>query len=114
MKYPQVFVAALVSLSLAGCITTQPLSLDRQQLTRELAPGDRVTVVTKNGETLRFTVEGVDEQGVRGEGRQVAYQDIESIGRNQVNVGRTALIVIGAAAVVAAAASGGGGGGSSY
>ncbi len=114
MKFLRMWVAVCVSLALLGCMTTQPLSADRQQLARELAPGDRVEVVTKSGETLKFAIESVDEQGLRGAGRQVAYQDIESIGRTKVNVGRTALIVIGAAAAAAAVASGSGGGSSGY
>lgn len=114
MRTMRTMIAALVGLALAGCMTTQPLAVDAKHLSAELEPGDRVEIVTKGGQQLQFAVESVDGQGVRGAGQQVAFGDIQSISRSQLNVGRTALIVLGAAAVIAAVAGGGGGGGSGY
>jgi hypothetical protein len=110
----RLIAVACVSLAMLGCMTMQPLTVDSTQLARDLKEGDRVQVVTKSGKQVQFKIEGVDAQGLRGEGEVVAYNDIESINREQIAMGKTALIVIGVAAVAAAAASGGGGSGSGY
>src|SRR5262245_39162814 len=114
MKTIKSFIATCVVMTLVGCTTLQPLASQREQLVAELKKGDRVEVVTKDGQHLKFTIERVDEHGVSGASQKVVYEDIESISRQQVSAGRTALVVLGAAAAVAAVASGGGGGGSSY
>ena len=97
-----------------GCMTVQPLPVDQQQLARELEPGDRVEVLTKDGRHLELEVDGVDEQGLRGASQQIPYSDIETLSRKKVSVGRTALVALGAAAAIAAVAGGGGGSGSGY
>ncbi len=104
----------LACLMTTGCMTVQPLPVDRQQLASELEPGDRVEVVTKDGRRLELEVDGVDEQGLRGTSQQILYSDIETLSRKKVSVGRTALVALGAAAVIAAVAGGGGGSGSGY
>lgn len=116
MKHVRILVMIVSSLALLGCMTTQPLGTNPAQLARELAPGDRVELVTKAGKRLDFKVERVDEQGVHGGGHAVSYTDIESIDRKKVDAKTTSLVVLGVAAVVglAAAAGGGGGSGSGY
>jgi hypothetical protein len=114
MRIFRSIIAVSAVLALVGCMTVQPLPVNREQLATQLEPGDKVEVVTKDGRHLKFAMESVDEQGLRGAGQQIAYADIESLSRSQLNVGRTALIVLGVVAVGAAAAGGGGGGGSGY
>lgn len=103
----RLIVVVCASLAMIGCTTVQPLSVDAGQLSRELAPGDRVELTTRGGERLQFALENVDEVGVRGDGRQIAYTEIESIGRRETSTGRTALVVLGVAAAIAAVAAGG-------
>ena len=117
-KLVQQLLAACVVLSMAGCTTLQPLAVDPSQLASTLKPGDKVEVTTASGQQLQFKVDSVDASGLRGGGQQLAYADIQSIDRKEVDTGRTMWVVLGivAAGAVAAAAGGGGGsgGGSSY
>lgn len=109
-------LAAAVALSMLGCTTIQPLTANGSQLATTLKPGDQVEIVTNSGQQLQFKVENVDATGVQGGGRRVAYNDIQTISRKQMDKTRTTMVVLGvlAAGALAAAAGGGGGGGSSY
>jgi hypothetical protein len=100
--------------AMLGCMTVQPLSVERTQLSQTLHPNDRVEIVTTRGQRLKFNVEKIDENGVYGAGQNVAYDDIQSISLTNVDVGHTTLIALGIAAVAAVAVAGGGGGGSGY
>ncbi len=108
-------LAACVVLSMVGCTTIQPLTVNASQLAQSLKPGDRVELVTASGQQLQFKIDNVDATGLQGGGQRVAYEDIQSISRKQVDTKKTALVVLGvvAAGALAAAAGGGGSGGSS-
>ena len=82
----------------------------RRSCRRTLHPHDRVEVVTRAGQTLKFKVETIDDAGLHGAGQNVAFDDIESISREKIDAGRTSLIALGVAAVAALAVGGGGGG----
>lgn len=110
----QLFIVVYACFAMLGCMTMQPLSAERTQLSQTLHPNDRVEIVTKGGQSLKFKVEKIDEAGLHGAGQNVAYDDIQSISLEKISAGRTALVVLGIAAVAAAAAGGGGGGGSGY
>lgn len=115
MKRPaHVFIVLFACLATLGCMTTQPLPADRTQLSQTLKPNDRVEIVTKGGENLKFKLEKIDENGLHGAGETVAYDDIQTIGLEKISAGRTTLIALGVAAVAAVAAGGGGGGSSGY
>jgi hypothetical protein len=109
----QQFLAACVVLSMVGCTTIQPLTVDPSHLSGALKPGDQVEVMTSSGQQLKFKVDNVDASGLQGGGQRIAYNDIQSISRKQVDTQRTLWVVLGvvAAGAVAAAAGGGGGGG---
>jgi hypothetical protein len=115
-RYTHLLVVVCSTFAMLGCMTTQPLTAERAQLSQTLHPNDRVEVVTKGGQTLKFKVEKIDDAGLHGAGQNVAFDNIESISREKIDAGRTTLIALGVAAVagVAAAAGGGGGGGSGY
>ena len=113
-RYVQVVIIMYSCFAVLGCMTTQPMSAERAQLSQTLHPKDRVEVVTKSGQTLKFKVEKIDDAGLHGAGQNVAFDDIESISREKIDAGRTSLIALGVAAVAAVAAGGGGGGGSGY
>jgi hypothetical protein len=112
-KFVQLMTVTCACLAMAGCMTMQPLNVDPAQLSGTLKRGDKVDVVTSSGQKLQFAIDSVDQNGLQGGGQRIAYNDIRSISRNQVDVGRTALIALGVVAAGAAAAAGGGGGGSS-
>jgi hypothetical protein len=109
-------LAACVALSMAACTTLQPLTANGSQLASALKPGDQVEITTSRGQQLQFKVENVDATGVQGGGQRIAYEDIQSISRKQMDTKRTTMVVLGvlAAGAIAAAAGGGGGGSSSY
>jgi hypothetical protein len=106
-------LAAAVVLSMVGCTTIQPLSVNASELSRTLQKGDKVEVVTAKGQQLNFKVDSVDDTGLQGAGQRIAYNDIQSISRKEVDTKSTTLVILGvlAAGAVAAAAGGGGGGG---
>jgi hypothetical protein len=106
---------ALAALTFSACTTLQPLAVDSSRLARTLKTGDQVHLVTVRGQTLQFEIEQLDEQGMRGGGQQVAFEDIQSISRKQISAGRTTLLALGVVAAGALAAGGAGGsGGSGY
>ena len=109
-------LAAAVVLSMVGCTTIQPLSGNASELSRTLKKGDKVEIVTAKGEQLNFKVDSVDDTGVQGAGQRVAFNDIQSISRKEIDTKSTTWVVLGvlAAGAVAAAAGGGGGGGNGY
>jgi protein involved in polysaccharide export with SLBB domain len=109
-------LAAVVALSMLGCTTIQPLAVSGSNLASSLKPGDQVEITTARGQQLSFKIDSVDATGLQGAGQRVAYEDIQSISRKQVDTKRTMLVVLGvvAAGALAAAAGGGGGGGSGY
>ena len=106
-------LAAVVVLSMVGCTTIQPLSVNASELSHTLKKGDKVELVTSKGQQLNFKVDSVDETGLQGAGQRVAYNDIQSISRKETDTKSTTLVVLGvlAAGAIAAAAGGGGGGG---
>jgi hypothetical protein len=110
----QVFVVLYSCFATLGCTTVQPLSAERTQLSQTLHPNDRVQIVTKSGQSLKFKVEKIDESGLHGAGQNVAYDDMQSISVEKISAGRTALVALGVAAVAAVAAGGSGGGSSGY
>ena len=106
-------LAALVVLSMVGCTTIQPLSVNGAELSRTLKKGDKVELTTSKGQQLNFKVDSVDETGLQGGGQRIAFNDIQSISRKEVDTKNTTFVVLGilAAGALAAAAGGGGGGG---
>jgi Asp/Glu/hydantoin racemase len=109
-------LAVCVVLSMVGCTTLQPLAANSSSLASSLKPGDRVELVTTRGERIQLKIDSVDANGLQGSGKQVAFNDIQSISRKETDSMRTAWVVIGvvAAGALAAAAGGGGGGGNGY
>jgi hypothetical protein len=103
------------SLAMTGCMTMKPMEVDPAQLRGALKQGDEVQVVTSSGQELQFKVERVDDTGLQGGGQRIAYNDVRSISRKQVDMGKTGLIALGVVAAGALAAGGGGSsGGSGY
>jgi hypothetical protein len=108
-KLVQQLSAAVVVLSMVGCTTIQPLT--PSHLSSTLKRGDQVEIMTSSGKQLKFKVDSVDANGLQGGGQTVAYNDIQSINRKEVDTSRTLWVVLGVVAVGAVAAAGGGGGG---
>jgi hypothetical protein len=109
----QSMIVGCASLAMFGCMALKPLSSDPTTLRTTLKRGDQVEVVTTSGKEMQLTVDSLDDSGLQASGQRLAYSDIRSISRKQVNVGTTTMLVLGvvAAGALAAAAGGGGGGG---
>jgi hypothetical protein len=101
------------SFAMLACTVMQPLTIDAAQLRQELKRGDKVEISVGSGQHVEFTVDSVDEKGIHGGGRTIAYTDIRRIERKEISTGRTVLLIIAVVAAGAALASGGGGGGGS-
>jgi hypothetical protein len=113
-RWIKVMVVVCMCSVMPACMTTKPLNAsDPAQLRADLKRGDRVELVTRSGQQLKFVIESVDDDGLRGAGQSVAYGDIRSIDRTQIDMMRTGLIALGVVAAGALAAGGGGGGGGS-
>ena len=113
-RYGQMVIIIYSCFAMLGCMTAQPLTAGRAQLSQTLHPHDRVEVVTRANQTREFEVEKIDDAGLHGAGQNIASDDIESISRAKIDAGHTSLIALGVVAVAAVAAGGGGGGGSGY
>jgi len=110
-KYLQSMIVVCASLAMFGCMALKPMSADPTTLRTTLKRGDHVEVVTQAGKQMQFSVDAIDDAGLQGGGQSIAYSDIRSISRKQLNVGSTTLLVLGIVAAGAAAAAGGGGSG---
>jgi len=104
-------IVVCTSLALFGCMALKPMSADPTTLRTTLKRGDHVEVVTTAGKEMQLTVDGIDDAGLQSGDQRIAFSDIRSISRKQMNVGTTTMLVLGIVAAGALAASGGGGGG---
>lgn len=110
-------LAAVVALSMLGCTTIQPLTANGSQLASAVKPGDKVEITTTRGQRLNFKVDSVGASSLHGGGQTVAYNDIQSINRKELDSQKTLWVVLGvvaAGALAAAAGGGGSSGGSGY
>jgi hypothetical protein len=105
-------LAAVVVLSMLGCTTITPLTANGSQLGSTLKPGDMVEITTTRGQQLNLKVDSVGASSLQGGGQTVAYNDIQSISRKEVDSQKTLWVVLGIVGVGALAAAAGGGGGS--
>src|SRR5262245_2411080 len=110
-RFLQSMIVLCTSLAMFGCMAMKPLSSDPTTLRTTLKRGDHVEVVTTGGKEMQLTVDSLDDNGLQASGQRLAYSDIRSISRKQVNVGTTTALVLGIVAAGALAAAGGGGGG---
>ncbi len=115
-NYLQSMIVVCACFAMLGCMAMKPLSVDPAQLRSTLKRGDHVEVVTSSGRQMQLDVDTIDDRGLQAGDQRIAYGDIRSISRKQVDVGHTTLIVLGvvAAGALAAAAGGGGGGSGGY
>ena len=99
-------------ISLIACTNLTPIELG--QASEQLTVGNKVAVMTLSGKKLTFMLGSIGAQGISGEGHSLAYGDIETLHRVNIDGTRTTLLIVGIIAVVAAAGGGGGGGGGGY
>ena len=99
-------VAALLVVALVvGCTTTQPIDLGAAyDLTTQVEPEDRVSIVTTDGRKLDFEVVAVEPDAVVGVDVRVERQEIAELEVTSLSAARTAGLVGGTGLTVAAIA----------
>ena len=102
-------LAICLALSLvAGCAaTTVPVSATPDAIVREVKRGDVVNIVTKDDQSLRFSVEKTATARLSGEGYSVPYDQISEIAiekkkRSESKAGYYAIVVFASLAALAA------------
>ena len=87
--------AALLGLSLllGACTTAHEVPLTGDATPPSLAAGDEVTIVTKDGRKLTFTVEQVAAGAIIGDGTQVQIAEIARMEVARVDPAKTAVAV---------------------
>ena len=93
-------VAGLIACTLmSGCVTTRTMDMTPEQLREDIRSGelvksgDHVSVVTATIGERVFRVTEVDQDVIRGEGIEVAIDDVVSLQTREVHAGKTALAV---------------------
>ncbi len=75
----------LVFFFFVACTPNQPVRPYPAFVVAAIDPGDQVTVVTKDGETLKFIVVRVDENSLSSEDRTIPVADIEQLHKKSKN-----------------------------
>ena len=79
----------------AGCSTMQPLSsTDLTTVASQVSAGDKVEITRTDGETLKFKVSEISDNGITGDDIFVAYTDILKIKVQQSSNNRKSNILI--------------------
>ena len=82
-----------------GCMTTNQYSTTSAQTLFE--PGDKVTITKSDGQVVEFKVEEVNEQGISGDGKYVAYTDMREVLITELDSEKTTEVVVTAAGAIA-------------
>ena len=99
----QLTVAICLALSLvAGCaVTTVPVSATPDAIVREIKRGDVVNIVTKDDQSLIFSVEKTSTTRLSGEGYSVPYDLISEISVEKNRGDQARAVTLGVIVVVA-------------
>lgn len=97
MKNILTIAAALfVAICMLGCTTMRPLAdTTPKAITQALKIGDEVAVKTKDGKSLSFKVEALDEKAISGEGMKVEIKNIQSLKVKKPSPGKTVGLLFG-------------------
>ncbi len=87
-----------------ACSTLRPLPRDSGSLAEALEPGDRVHLITRDGQDLEFDLKAVSEGKIVGEHQEVAVADLARIEKKEIHPWKTAGLGLGILAGVVAAA----------
>ena len=96
------WTALLVSAACASCTRLERVPLPQYDAADLV--GHEVRVTTTDGRVVQFEVETITDDAISGDGRSVAFSEIERLERREVSGWRTAGAVTAAVAVAAAAA----------
>jgi len=89
----------LTFLFLPGCSSLQPVELSPEQLQTKIrsgeiiSTGDKVQVVTADGQHHEFKVTALTDTLIEGKKDQVAIEDVVALETSEFSGGKTALLV---------------------
>jgi hypothetical protein len=104
------FIAfCLIVCVVGGCTTLQPVTGSPAAVQQRISsgallkPGDDVLIRTEDGRTYYFNVTSVNASTIEGRHESILIDQIASIEKRKLSVGKTALAAVGLTVVVAAA-----------
>jgi hypothetical protein len=101
------FVALIAAISLAGCTTLRPIEGTSTELQQRISAGellkagDRVSIVTTDAKTHRFSVTGISAGLIEGKADSVPVDQVASLEKRQFSRAKTLALVAGVVLVVA-------------
>ena len=85
-------VAPLLWMGLTACVANPVADFGEGPIRVEVAVGDSLRVLTKDGERPRFRVEAIHADGLSGEGIRVKYDEMVFVETLTFSPGKTAAI----------------------
>jgi hypothetical protein len=101
-------VLVLIILIASGCTSLRPLPDEKNALEHAVKPGDKVYVITRDGQEMEFLVTQIANERIEGPRQGVAVDDIAKIERREISVWKTATLIAFIALLIFGAAAGGG------
>lgn len=87
-------VLVLIIQIASGCTSLRPLPVQKDALEQTVKPGDKVHVITRDGQEMEFKVTRISNALIEGTEQGVAMGDIAKIERREISVWKTAAIIV--------------------
>jgi hypothetical protein len=88
-------VLILIMQIASGCTSLRPLPDEKNALEQAVKPGDKVHVITRDGQELDFEVTQVTNERIEGSKQGVAVDDIAKIERREISGWKTGGLAFG-------------------
>jgi hypothetical protein len=88
-------VLVLIIQIASGCTSFRPLPDEKNALEQAIKPGDKVYVITHDGQEMEFTVTQIANERIEGYGQGIAMDDIAMIERREISVWKTGVLEFG-------------------
>jgi len=86
-------VLVLIIQMASGCTSLRELPDEKNALEQAVKPGDKVRVITRDGQEMEFKVTQIANERIEGSGHGVAMDDIAMIERREISIWKTATII---------------------
>jgi hypothetical protein len=88
-------VLILIMQIASGCTSLRPLPDEKNALEQAVKPGDKVHVITRDGQEMDFEVTQVTNERIEGSKQGVAVDDIAKIERREISGWKTGGLAFG-------------------
>jgi len=88
------FIIVLIIISLCGCTTMAEVNLTTNEIYKKIYIGDTVRVKQKNGTRSEFKVSSTENKILAGDGKNIPFDQIQSLEKEQFSYVKTSLLVI--------------------